>query len=60
MDNNMNECLFGCIGYAYVPVQTLNKVSTPEKALEDASLFPELVMTMKEYGEVCTQCGGVE
>lgn len=57
---NMNECFFGCIGYAYVPVQTLDKVNTAEKALENASLFPELTITMNDYGNTCTQLGGVE
>lgn len=57
--NNNNDCLFGCIGYAYVPVQQLDKVYCPEDALNQASLFPELVMDLGEYGKICTELGGV-
>jgi len=57
---NNDSCLFGCIGYAYVPVQTLGKTYCPEDALKNASLFPELVLDMKEYGTLCTKLGGVE
>lgn len=57
MDNNNCKC--GCIGYAYVPIQELNEIFCPEEALNQASLFPELVITMEEYGKICTQCGGV-
>ena len=49
---NDNNCM-NCIGYAFVPVQYLDKTNTPEKALEQASLFPELTMTINEYGKVC-------
>lgn len=56
---NQDECLFGCIGYAYVPVQKLNKTYSPEEALNHGSLFPELAISINEYGRVCTQMGGV-
>ena len=57
---NTDSCLFGCIGYAYIPMQTLEKTYSPEEALKHASLFPELVINMNEYGKVCTKTGGVE
>ena len=59
---NMENCKFGCIGYAYVPVQHFNEenVFSAENALKNASLFPELVISMKEYGNTCTAVGGIE
>ena len=54
------DCCKGCIGYAYVPIQTLDKIYDAEDALCKASLFPELVIDMKDYGKVCTQVGGIE
>lgn len=48
----------GCVGYAYVPYQQLNKVYTPEDSLQNGSLFPELVLTICEYGKVCKETGG--
>ena len=58
--NNTDNCLFGCIGYAYVPVQKLGKVYCPEDALKQASLFPELVIDISKYGKECTQMGGAD
>ena len=46
-----NNC--GCLGYGYVPVQQLATVFNAEEALENGSLFPELVLTIEEYGKVC-------
>lgn len=43
----------GCVGYGYVPVQQLNTVYSAEDALENGSIFPELVLTIEEYGKVC-------
>ncbi len=37
------------VGYAYVPVQKLGKVYTPEKALERGTVFPELDISIGEY-----------
>ena len=51
-----NYC--GCIGYGYVPVQELKNVFDAADALENGSLFPELVLTIEEYGKVCK--GGCE
>ena len=64
MDNckNAESCQFGCVGYAYVPVQQYNEknVYSAGDALKNASLFPELVITMQEYGQKCTALGGLE
>lgn len=43
----------GCIGYGYVPIQQLDMVYEAGEALEKGSLFPELVLTIDEYGKVC-------
>lgn len=61
MDGN-SQCSFGCIGYAYVPVQFFDEknVFLPQDALENASLFPELVITRNMYGNTCTEKGGLE
>ncbi|MBO5059767.1 MAG: spore coat associated protein CotJA [Clostridia bacterium] len=42
-----------CLGYGYVPIQQLNTVYSAEDALKKGSLFPELVLTIEEYGKVC-------
>ena len=55
MEKNYN---YGCIGYGYVPVQQLATVYDACEALENGSLFPELVLTIEEYGKVCK--GGCE
>lgn len=55
MEKN-NYC--GCVGYGYVPVQELVTVLDANDALENGSLFPELVLTIEEYGKVCK--GGCE
>ncbi|MCH5185809.1 MAG: spore coat associated protein CotJA [Oscillospiraceae bacterium] len=46
-----------CVGYAYVPWQMLNEVYTPEKGLNSGTVFPELALTMEEYGNVCKSGG---
>ena len=43
----------GCVGYGYVPVQQLTSVLDAEDALKNGSVFPELVLTIEEYGKVC-------
>lgn len=55
MDSENRFC--GCVGYAYIPPQQLNEVFCAEDALKNASLFPELVLTMCEYGNTCKQKG---
>lgn len=60
MDNVSNEmCLCGCVGYAYVPVQQLCTVTNCDDALSKGTIFPELELSMCEYGNTCKQCGGV-
>lgn len=54
------ECTCGCVGYAFVPIQVFGKTYTPEEALKQASLFPELVLDINEYGKICKQRGGAD
>ncbi len=49
----------GCVGYAYVPVQYLDEVYSPCEGLENGTIFPELHLTIDEYGKVCKQVGGI-
>lgn len=51
-----NSC--GCVGYAYVPFQYLNSVFSPKEALLRGTVFPELELTICEYGKVCKSTGG--
>ena len=68
-ENNCGECKqmpscpypsCGCLGYAYVPVQELECVYEPETALKQGTLFPELDLTMYEYGKICKKWGGTK
>lgn len=53
-----NSCLVcPCVGYAFVPYQTLGTTYTPEKALIEATIFPELRLTIDEYGKICKEEG---
>ena len=36
-------------GYAYVPVQNMDKVYSPNNALKAGTIFPELNITIDEY-----------
>ncbi len=36
-------------GYAYVPFQQLGKLYSPEAALKNGTVFPELNLTIEEY-----------
>ncbi|MBQ8195340.1 MAG: spore coat associated protein CotJA [Oscillospiraceae bacterium] len=36
-------------GYAYVPVQKMDKVYSPNNALKAGTIFPELNITIDEY-----------
>lgn len=58
-ENNSNWSCCGCVGYAYVPVQELNEVFEPCDALCRGTIFPELELTMCEYGKVCKGTGGI-
>lgn len=53
-------CECGCLGYGYVPVQEFSTAFSAEDALKKGSLFPELVLTIEEYGKVCKGCGGTQ
>lgn len=53
----LNGC--GCIGYAYVPYQQLSDVYSVTQVLSNGTLFPELHLTICEYGNVCKEIGGV-
>lgn len=48
---NMPGCR--CVGYGYVPWQMLGDVYQAEQGLEAGTVFPELALTMEEYGKVC-------
>lgn len=37
------------VGYAYVPVQKMDKVYPPNTALKVGTVFPELNITVNEY-----------
>ena len=39
----------GKVGYAYVPYQKLSKVYTPERAMQQGTIFPELDLGIGEY-----------
>lgn len=49
-----------CVGYGYVPIQRLNTVYDAKEALCCGSLFPELVLTIEQYGKVCKSEGNGE
>ena len=36
-------------GYGYVPVQRMEKVYSPNKAMKAGTIFPELNLTIDEY-----------
>ena len=67
-DNNFGEskpqapsCPYpscGCIGYGYVPIQELECVYETDTALSKGTLFPELDLSISEYGNVCKRWGG--
>ncbi len=50
-DSGMKNCV--CVGYGYVPWQTMGNVFRPEKGLSEGTVFPELALTIDEYGKVC-------
>ena len=49
----------GCVGYGYVPIQTLGDTYSPLEALLAGTVFPELELTIDEYGIVCKKGGGI-
>lgn len=60
-EKNFNFCPLdgcGCVGYAYVPYQQLQKVCPPETGLGMGTIFPELSLDICEYGKACKGTGG--
>lgn len=49
----------GCVGYAYVPIQYLDKTYSACDSLKNGTLFPELNLSIEEYGCVCKKTGGI-
>lgn len=47
--NDMPDMTCGKVGYAFVPFQKLGKVYTPERAMQQGTVFPELDLTIGEY-----------
>lgn len=37
------------VGYAYVPIQRMERIYSPAKAMRAGTVFPELDITMDEY-----------
>ena len=46
------------MGYAYVPIQYLNEINSACEGLKNGTLFPELNLSIDEYGRVCKAVGG--
>lgn len=46
MDNNKTPKQ---VGYAYIPVQRMDKVYSPNKAMKAGTIFPDLNITISEY-----------
>ena len=57
IENTTSCTLCKCVGYAYVPVQVLRETYSLEKALIQGTIFPELDLTIDEYGKVCKEGG---
>lgn len=47
--NNLSDSVKERVGYAYVPFQKLGRVYTPEKAMVQGTIFPELDIGIGEY-----------
>ena len=48
-----------CVGYAYIPPQILNDIYPACEGLYNGTIFPELELSMCEYGNVCKSNGGM-
>lgn len=60
MENKYPAChtqYCGCVGYAFVPVQNLCEVYSAACALNQGTIFPELDLSVDEYGKVCKKVG---
>lgn len=59
MDNDSCPITCGCVGYGFVPEQQFECMfENAETALRKGTLFPELELTIEEYGKVCKRMGG--
>lgn len=59
-ENNSCPITCGCVGYAFVPEQTLNAIyDNAAVALCKGTIFPQLDLSINEYGCVCKEKGGV-
>lgn len=62
-NNTIPSCPFtpcGCVGYGYVPKQSLSCIYDVSSALRQGTVFPELDLTIDEYGSVCKVGDGNE
>ena len=48
-----------CIGYAYVPMQSLGELYDECTALNVGTIFPGLNLTIDCYGNICKETGGI-
>ena len=48
-DKDMSGFVTERVGYAYVPYQKLNRVYTPERAITQGTIFPELDLGIGDY-----------
>lgn len=46
---NDNKQYMKRVGYSYVPIQKMEKVYSPNQALREGTIFPELNITLEEY-----------
>lgn len=58
-NSSNNCCVCGCVGYAFVPIQEFSEIYDTSKALNEGTVFPELNLTVNEYGSVCFKTGGL-
>lgn len=49
----------GCVGYAYVPVQELTCTYDAAEGLNQGTIFPQLDLSICEYGKICKEEGAV-
>ena len=49
MDFDYKKENYKRVGYAYIPIQKLDKVYSPKTALKAGTIFPELNITIDEY-----------
>lgn len=58
-DDKRPDCICGCLGYGYVPVQAeLGRLYDNDTALRCGTIFPVLDLDITEYGKICKKWGG--